>query len=50
MNNTIEIKNEDDFLKSYKNVLNICFSKKPELIKFDSNSTDDEIDSFFDSL
>lgn len=36
--------------ESYENVLNICFANKPELIKFDSNSTDKEIDDFFESI
>lgn len=39
-----------NFAIKYEQTLNICFSQQPQLIKFDSNSTDEEIDNFFDSL
>lgn len=38
------------FLQKYENILNICFSEKPQLFKFDSTNTDEEIDIFFDSI
>ena len=38
------------FLKSYEDSLNLCFLEKPQLIKFDSNSTDEDIDNFLNSL
>ena len=38
------------FLISYILTLEKCFNKNIKLIKFDSNSTDEEVDSFFSSL
>lgn len=43
-------KKQNEFEKKYEKVLNICFSEKPQLIKFDSNTTDEDVDRFFDSL
>lgn len=41
---------ENTFLKSYEESLNLCFLEKPQLIKFDSNSNDEDIDNFLNSL
>lgn len=41
---------ENTFLTSYEESLNLCFLEKPQLIKFDSNSTDEDIDNFLNSL
>lgn len=46
----ISRKEEEQFSKSYQDALNLCFSEKPILVKFNSNSTDEDIDRFFDSL
>ncbi len=42
--------NKNNFQKKYEDVLNICFAEKPQLIKFDATTSDEEIDRFFDSL
>ena len=41
---------ENYFIKQYEDALNICFSEIPNLIKFNSATTDEDIDMFFDSL
>ena len=48
-NDLIKEKKKNTFGKNYDEVLNICFSEKPKLIKFDSETTDEDIDRFFDS-
>lgn len=41
---------ENYFLTSYENTLIKLFENKPEVYMFDENSTDEEIDKFFDSM
>ena len=41
---------ENYYKDLYEDTLNKFFSEKPEVYKFDSNNTDEDIDKFFDSI